>query len=596
MRLIHTFSLEIEHFAGDKRPKYAILSHMWGEEEASFQGWNARSAAALKQKGYQKIVSACELAREDGYTYIWVDTNCIDKSSSSELTEAINSMFEWYTLADICYAYLSDVDTYKPLTGTRDVRRSRWFRRGWTLQELLAPRRVNFYAADWSPLGTRTKLARHISAATGIDLKHLHADERREEATSSRTNNEWIGHRHRSLYKASVAERMGWLARRETTRIEDMAYCALGIFGINMPLIYGEGPRAFFRLQEEILRVSADQSLFCWSWGDSRDSRPGRGILSPRPQAFLEAGRYVPRRTKTRPRPYAMTNAGLSISFPLIHCWSSYIGVLDVLVTGGAQLVGIAITGEPTTTGRLTRLHYPDVPIHTCNRAISLATRAEAFVPLRSTDEWEAPPQPVPWLSLQKRTMYCRAGVLLSFDSNHRIFDITTIPPDRFSPADSIVEICPRDETTAEWNPAIFEGSASSATLKGATIVNFKLRKGATEAILFVISSSKTGNHAYPSWHSFRVTNLLGGGRMSDALHNQLQDHSLSANHLVKNLFPLDSGPKGTESRFYPKATPFLVQFASSGFLTTTGSMLTHVHISDPAYPVEQPGPQAVPP
>jgi hypothetical protein len=166
---------------------------------------------------------------------------CIDKTSSAELSEAINSMFRWYSRSKVCYAYLTDV-SYDGFDDS--LPKSRWFTRGWTLQELLAPSSVVFYSAEWTRIGDSEVLISVLRNVTRID-----------EGILSRT---------KSLDWVSVAEKMSWAATRETTRVEDMAYCLLGIFDINMPLLYGEGGRAFQRLQEEILRNSQDQSLFAW--------------------------------------------------------------------------------------------------------------------------------------------------------------------------------------------------------------------------------------------------------------------------------------------------------------------------------------------
>ncbi|KAJ4326759.1 hypothetical protein N0V84_002880, partial [Fusarium piperis] len=257
MRLINAYTLAFEVFQGNKIPRYAILSHTWGEEEVTIQEWTDQTSLSNKS-GFKKIVATCEQARRDGYDYAWVDTNCIDKSSSAELTEAINSMFAWYTEAGVCYAYLSDIPTFKPLSYAEEFRRSRWFKRGWTLQELLAPEEVVFYAADWSRIGTKASLVREIASASGISIKYLWPKPR----TAAINQDDWANSVNSLVHEASVAERMSWLSRRETTRIEDMAYCMLGLFGIHMPLVYGEGPRAFLRLQEEILKSSDDHSLF----------------------------------------------------------------------------------------------------------------------------------------------------------------------------------------------------------------------------------------------------------------------------------------------------------------------------------------------
>jgi hypothetical protein len=173
---------------------------------------------------------------------------CIDKGSSAELSEAINSMFRWYERAVVCYVYLSDIHS----TEASDINTAKWFRRGWTLQELLAPATVRFYTASWNFIGTKLDLISTITSVTGIDADTL---------------------RGADLDHISIAKKMSWAATRETTRVEDGAYCLLGIFDVNMPLLYGEAERAFQRLQEEILKVSNDQSLFAWG------VKPGMRIL-----------------------------------------------------------------------------------------------------------------------------------------------------------------------------------------------------------------------------------------------------------------------------------------------------------------------------
>ena len=192
-----------------------------------------------------KIREACAVARSNGYRYIWIDSCCIDKSSSSELSEAINSMYEWYGRADVCYAYLADVPPGADHQAEDSAfRKSRWFTRGWTLQELIAPRRVEFLSKDWAPVGSKHVLVRLVESVTKINsnaLLHLE-----------------------SLDKFSVAQRLSWAANRETTRREDRAYSLLGIFDIHMPTLYGEGDRAFRRLQELIMQRVPDQSLFAW--------------------------------------------------------------------------------------------------------------------------------------------------------------------------------------------------------------------------------------------------------------------------------------------------------------------------------------------
>lgn len=215
MRLINTHTLEFSEFYGSNIPQYAILSHTWGAEEVTYSEWLSRDRRCRAKEGYRKIDSASRQAVEDGWDWLWVDTNCIDKSSSAELTEAINSMYQWYECSQVCYAYLVDVSTHQSRSKFRQrFSSSRWFTRGWTLQELLAPRQMTFFSQEWLILGDRSdrEISDMISEVTGIDDTYLRGFPSRF---------------------ASVAQRMSWLARRRTTREEDIAYCMLGIFGIN---------------------------------------------------------------------------------------------------------------------------------------------------------------------------------------------------------------------------------------------------------------------------------------------------------------------------------------------------------------------------
>ncbi|KAH0491236.1 hypothetical protein TgHK011_002674 [Trichoderma gracile] len=260
MRLLNTSTLKPQEFEYGNIPQYAILSHRWGKEEITLQDLEQ---GITDNAGFKKVQQCCERAKRDGFEYAWVDTCCINKTSSAELSEAINSMYLWYFQADRCYAYLSDVDEQQ------NIRKSEWFTRGWTLQELLAPSEVHFVDAQWNDLGTRTELQEIISKRTGIPVDILSGVD--------------------DLESASIAMRMSWAAERKTQRPEDRAYCLMGIFGINMPLLYGEGERAFIRLQQEIMRVSDDQSLFAWRSFDSRG-----GLLATSPAAFRFSRYIVP--------------------------------------------------------------------------------------------------------------------------------------------------------------------------------------------------------------------------------------------------------------------------------------------------------------
>ncbi|KAM3074278.1 hypothetical protein ACMFMF_006294 [Clarireedia jacksonii] len=233
------FSLT-EFFENDI-PKYAILSHRWGAEEVTFR--DLIDGTSKSKAGYVKIRFCGEQAKRNGLQYFWVDTCCIDKSNSTELAEAINSMFSWYRAATKCFVYLSDVS--RPCFDSADgynepwestFRKSEWFTRGWTLQELIAPASVDFFSKEGELLGNKTSLERHICEITGIPVDAL---------------------RGSPLSDFSVTERMSWAASRETYRPEDKAYSLLGIFDVKMPLIYSEGKdKALQRLREEIEKAS----------------------------------------------------------------------------------------------------------------------------------------------------------------------------------------------------------------------------------------------------------------------------------------------------------------------------------------------------
>ncbi|KAG7284567.1 hypothetical protein NEMBOFW57_010945 [Staphylotrichum longicolle] len=248
--LLNTHTHKLEFFLNpDEIPPYAILSHTWGGDEVTFKDLSAGPLRTYKdQAGGRKIIKAAAYAATNGWDYIWIDTCCIDKSDITELSEAINSMFRWYEHAHVCYAYLSDVPPMRPASKHPwkwSFRSSRWFTRGWTLQELLAPTFLEFLDRDWNLIGSREEWAAEVERATGIEVKQL-----------------------ANFQPCSIATKLSWAAKRQTTRVEDRAYSLLGLLGINMPLIYGEGERAFIRLQHELIRSSNDESIF--AWGDPR--------------------------------------------------------------------------------------------------------------------------------------------------------------------------------------------------------------------------------------------------------------------------------------------------------------------------------------
>lgn len=178
MRLIDTTTLILTEFFGANIPTYAILSHTWGPDEVSFQDFQNLGTARLKA-GFAKIEGTCIQALKDELGWCWVDTCCIDKTSSAELSEAINSMYAWYQNAKVCYAYLADIpnqvrigETFIDNPHTR-FHASKWFTRGWTLQELLAPRVLLFFTREWMPFGTKIELGNDLANITGIGVSFL---------------------------------------------------------------------------------------------------------------------------------------------------------------------------------------------------------------------------------------------------------------------------------------------------------------------------------------------------------------------------------------------------------------------------------------
>ncbi|KAI4191009.1 MAG: hypothetical protein L6R41_000398 [Letrouitia leprolyta] len=327
MRLLHVSDLTLESFVDEECPPYAILSHTWGREEISLQELQLpktysllRSAKECLAKevvcdslyytqGCLKIAGCALQAQRDGLDYIWCDTCCIDKTNSTELSEAINSMYDWYK-GRLCYVYLADIsskDQAFPNDSKLAFSSSRWFTRGWTLQELIAPSKLVFFDASWRAMGTRSEYRDIIAERTGIHGEVLDGQD---------------------PLRFSVANRMSWASQRRTTRVEDLAYCLMGLFGVNMPLIYGEKHKAFFRLQIEIMKVSEDHSLFAWR---GPEDMPGWkfedciyrcGLLATSPQDFTSSRSFVPSilsHTSEEQPPFSMTSRGVNISLPLIQ-------------------------------------------------------------------------------------------------------------------------------------------------------------------------------------------------------------------------------------------------------------------------------------
>jgi hypothetical protein len=301
-----------------------------------------------RHKGYKKIEFTCKQAAKDGVEYVWVDTCCIDKSSSAELSESINSMYRWYQNSKYCYVYLSDVNKSD---FQMEFPKSRWFTRGWTLQELIAPPEVSFFDKSWEFLGTRTTLGEETSSISGIPNSVLQ--------------------KVQPIDEYSVAEKMFWASSRDTTRKEDSAYCLLGIFDINMPLLYGEGSKAFTRLQEEIIKKTPDDSILAWNMHPQIQKisavrekiyfNCSGEILAKSPRNFKQCG-GIGRGTRSG---LSITNRRIDICFPVVELKTSIIaardtriGLLSCQPSDRIGVVGIPLWLDPMNKEQFNRVGY----------------------------------------------------------------------------------------------------------------------------------------------------------------------------------------------------------------------------------------------
>ena len=253
MRLLNVYTLEFSEYSGDV-PKYAIASHRWKTgTEATIK--EVESKRRTGKEGYRKVEGFTRYVRENicHVEWLWMDTCCVNQDSSQEVTEAVNSMFRWYSNAEVCLAYLADVSNAED---ERELRGSEWFRRGWTLQELLAPHMVVFLSASWELIGHKggegwTRSGNQIACGCAL------------ETTISTITSvpECVLHNYTRSMSFSTEERLSWILSRKTTKEEDMSYSLLGIFNVTMPVIYGEGAeRARQRLMEEIRKESTPTS------------------------------------------------------------------------------------------------------------------------------------------------------------------------------------------------------------------------------------------------------------------------------------------------------------------------------------------------
>ncbi|KAK4893397.1 hypothetical protein LTR27_008293 [Elasticomyces elasticus] len=329
MRLINTRTLQLEDFfAQPNKPEYVIISHRWGADEVSYKDY-VKGRYEPTQAGYQKIAGCCDFARRWDWDYVWIDTCCIDKRSSAELSEAINSMYAWYRNARECFVYLTDVTLPAEDTDWKtQFTKSAWFARGWTSRTTI------FCGPNWTVLGVKL-------VAEGIDAKvwkHVKDMDILIEPITDATGIPFDAlAQPNTLGSYSGAQRMSWAAHRNTTREEDGAYCLLGIFDINMPLLYGEGTKALRRLQLEIIRQTNDESIFVFDrmfdheeTTEPRARDPHTVIILPdsqnlnefrkrslpllaiSPRQFAGCEGVVKERSLQR-LPYQMTNQGLQL-------------------------------------------------------------------------------------------------------------------------------------------------------------------------------------------------------------------------------------------------------------------------------------------
>ncbi|KAL9052895.1 MAG: hypothetical protein Q9162_005121 [Coniocarpon cinnabarinum] len=307
----HRF-LQGEELLKQESVPYVIISHTWQEPEVMYDDIASFNTLKLsstwdKADSAARLLRACaNVQRHPGRVkHLWMDTICINQRDPSEVSTAINSMFRWYREAQVCFAHLCDYPSAKVGNPTQ----SRWFTRGFTLQELVAPKQVLFFDKDSNPIGDKHSMQSALTERTQISKNFL-----------LQVDN--IGY-------ASISQRMSWSAGRKTTVPEDIAYSLLGLFGVNMPLLYGEGAdRAFRRLQEEIMRYSDDHSIFAWrSHRDSAGS--ASGLLAPSPDCFEDAGHYLHDGGIGNDEPFRMTNKGIEIMLPLLDTRDCFIASID---------------------------------------------------------------------------------------------------------------------------------------------------------------------------------------------------------------------------------------------------------------------------
>ena len=411
MRLLNTRTGEFKWVENPNQFRYAALSHVWSkdprretsygdiarfQEEVRFaraRGEVLPEDAVLSKASY-KIRGACALARADGIDWLWVDTCCIDKASSAELEGAINAMYEWYASSTVCYVFLQDVDAHEdPFALGSCFRQSEWHARGWTLQELIAPQAVLFFSRSWHFIGAKHGLANLVADVTGVDREVITGEQR--------------------VDAVSVSRRMSWASRRITTKREDEAYCLMGILGVHIPVVYGEGPMAFLRLQEELLRRVPDESIFVWdralyprtspqstAWsGSSEGAQPV--LLASSPACFAGSAEVVcvPKGRLSEalgvhipPSSYTVTSHGLRTTLPLL-CLTDDVFVALLACQRNDLLLGMLV--KKTSTTDVYSIGVSDFSSEHISRAHGLPCMVQLPLPLDSTPFSSASPKPL---------------------------------------------------------------------------------------------------------------------------------------------------------------------------------------------------------
>ena len=267
MKLLHTQTYRLDEFFDSDYPTYAILSHTWRSSDAlssSHLAYDPRLDRCLPV--HEKVIQACQKADSHGIHHLWVDSLCIDASSTADIDEAVNGSFRWLRKSALCLAYLDDLPADGSVLGENTWRHCRYWSRAWTLQELIAPPRVEFFDANWQHRGSKTspELLPILTNITGITSRVLLDCD--------------------TLFDISLAVRMSWAAERNAGREEDTSYSLIGISGVAMSVRYGEGAeQAFLRLQQKILLDTRDGSILAWRSIDKQDIR---GLLARSPSEF----------------------------------------------------------------------------------------------------------------------------------------------------------------------------------------------------------------------------------------------------------------------------------------------------------------------